>query len=94
VSKLAAIGDRIKTKKLAHDAKADEWAARLDAIEKREPAAFAIGDAVIAEREADLSEMEGTMRTLSNLPLAGSDGSSEESQPSTAVRSPINGRNA
>jgi hypothetical protein len=76
VSKLTAIGDRIKTKKLAHDAKADEWAARLDAIDKREPTAFAVGDAVIAEREADLTEMEGTMRTLSNLPLPGSDGSS------------------
>lgn len=70
VSKLGAIGDRIAAKKAAHDAKADEWAARLDALDGREPEAFAIGDAVIAEREADLTEMERTMRSLSNLPNA------------------------
>ena len=72
LSKLGAIADRIKSKKAAHDAKADEWATRLDALEQREPDAFAIGDAVLGEREADLAEMESTMRTLSNLPLAGS----------------------
>src|ERR1700726_4981322 len=76
VSKLSEIADRIKTKKAAHDTKADEWAARLDEIERREPHAFAAGDAVIAEREADLAQMESTMRTLSNLPLVGSDQSS------------------
>ena len=68
MSKLGSIADRIKMKKEAHDKKADEWAARLDAIDKREPAAFAISDAVIDERDADLKEMEDTMRTLSNLP--------------------------
>jgi hypothetical protein len=71
VSKLAAIGERIAAKKAAHDRKADEWAARLDEIEKKEPRAFAIGD-VIAEREADLAQLESTVRTLSNLgPLEG-----------------------
>ena len=76
MSKLGAIADRIKAKKEAHDAKADEWASRLDAIDQREPHAFAIGDAVIAERDADLAEMEATMRTLSNLPNVSSTGSS------------------
>jgi hypothetical protein len=78
MSKLADIADRIKTKKETHDRKADEWARRLDAIDRREPQAFAAGDAVIAERDADLSEMENTMRQLSNLPLAGSGHSDEQ----------------
>lgn len=68
VSKLGAISERIAAKKLAHDKKADEWAARLDALDMREPDAFAIGDAVIAERETDLGDMESNMRKLSNLP--------------------------
>lgn len=68
MSKLGAIADRIAEKKKAHDAKADEWAARLDALDRREPDAFAIGDAVIEEREGDLRDMENTMRTLGNLP--------------------------
>jgi hypothetical protein len=67
MTKLAAIADRIKSKKAAHDAKADEWAQRLDAIEQREPQAFAAGDAVLAEREQDLAVMESEMRQLSNL---------------------------
>jgi hypothetical protein len=77
VSKLAAMADRIASKKAAHDRKADEWAARLDALEKQEPLAFAAGDAVIAEREADVAQMEATMRSLSNLPLADFTPSSE-----------------
>jgi hypothetical protein len=66
VSKLAAIGERIAAKKAAHDRKTDEWAARLNEIEKKEPRAFAIGDAVIAERGADLAQLESTVPTLSN----------------------------
>lgn len=68
VSKLAAVADRIKTKKEAYDAKGDEWAVRLDALDKREPEAFAAGDAVVSERESDLAEMEATMKAISNLP--------------------------
>lgn len=68
VSKLGEIGLRIAAKKEAHDRKADDWAKRLDALDKREPTAFAIGDAVIEEREIDLSDMERSMRALSNLP--------------------------
>lgn len=70
MSKLAAISERIVEKKATHDKKADEWAARLDSLDKREPGAFAIGDAVIAEKEGDLAEMEKNMRTISNLPNA------------------------
>ena len=76
MSKLAAIGDRIAAKKAAHDRQADLWAARLNAVDEREKHAFAIGEAVIIEREADLSELESTVRTLSNLPLADSGQSS------------------
>lgn len=76
MTKLSAIADGIAAKKAAHDRQADLWAARLDALDKREPQAFAVGDAVIAEREADLAGMESDLRSLSNLsPLAGSGGS-------------------
>lgn len=68
VSKLGAIAERIAAKKAAHDAKADEWADRLNKLDAREPDAFAIGDAVIEERELDLSDMERSMRQLGNLP--------------------------
>ena len=68
VSKLGEIAARIAEKKASHDAKADEWAQRLDALDRREPAAFAIGDAVIEERELDLHDMERNMRQISNLP--------------------------
>lgn len=77
VSKLGAIAERIAAKKAAHDAKADEWALRLDGLDRREPDAFAIGDAVIEEREADLSDMERSMRQLGNLPNVVSGGSSQ-----------------
>jgi hypothetical protein len=80
VSKLGAIAERIAAKKIAHDAKADEWARRLDAIDRREPEAFAIGDAVIDERETDLADMEREMRTISNLPNVVSGGSSQGSK--------------
>lgn len=69
VSRLGGIAERIAQKHAAHDAKADEWAKRLDALDAREPAAFEYGDGVIAEKEDDLADMEKTMRTLSNLPL-------------------------
>jgi hypothetical protein len=71
-SRLGEIADRIARKRSAHDAKAEEWAKRLDAIDKAEPGAFAAGDAAVAEREADMKEFEDTIRQLSNLPLAGS----------------------
>jgi hypothetical protein len=80
LSKLGSIAGRITAKKASHDAKADEWAARLDAIDEREPEAFAIGDAVIEERETDLADMEREMRTLSNLPNVVSGGSSQGSK--------------
>lgn len=79
MSKLAAIADRIARKKAEHDAKADEWAKRLDDIEKREPEVFAVGEHAVASREVDLKDMEETMRALGNLgPLQG-DGSGPQS---------------
>jgi hypothetical protein len=68
LSKLAEAVAAIKDKKIAHDAKGQEWMDRLAKVGEREADAFAIGDAVIDEREADLREMEQTMRELSNLP--------------------------
>lgn len=72
---MGAIGQRIAAKKAKHDAKAEEWAARLDAVDALEPRAFAIGDAAVAEREQDIAQFESDMKVLSNLPLAGSGGS-------------------
>ena len=80
VSKLGAIAERIAAKKVAHDAKADEWAERLNALDAREPESFAIGDAGIQEREDDLSEMEREMRKISNLPNVLSGGSQQGSK--------------
>jgi hypothetical protein len=71
-SRLAEIADRIARKRAEHNAKADEWAKRLDAIDKAEPAAFAAGDAVMSEREADVRQFEDTIRQLSNLAPPGS----------------------
>lgn len=73
MTSMGAIGQRIAAKKAVHDAKADEWAARLDVVDALEPRAFAAGDAAVAEREADLAQFESDMKVLSNLPLAGSD---------------------
>ena len=70
MGKLGSIAERIAQKKAAHDAKAEEWGARLDAMDAREPEAFRVGDAVIAERDQDLASMERDLRQLSNLPLA------------------------
>lgn len=72
MSKLAEIADRMARKREAHNVQADSFAARLDAIDKQEPDAFARGDAFLKERETDLAEFEATIRQLSNLPLAGS----------------------
>lgn len=76
---LGSIGDRIAAKRAAHNAKAEEWAKRLDAVDALEPRAFAVGDAAVAEREQDLRQFESDMKVLSNLPLAGSDTSSNGS---------------
>lgn len=67
MSKLADVAERIKAKKLAHEARADAMAARLDKIDQREPEVFAIAEAAIDERMADLAGMEADMRSLSNL---------------------------
>lgn len=67
MSKLSEVADRIKAKKLAHEAKADEMAARLDAIDQREPEVFDMADNAIAQQDTDLSGMEADMRALSNL---------------------------
>ena len=81
MTKLSSIGDRIAAKKKAHDAKADEWGSRLDSIDAREPAAFAAGDAVLAEREQDIDQFERDMKQLSNLPLHAGSETSEPALP-------------
>ena len=84
MSKLGDIAARIVAKRDAHNVIADGFAARLDALDKAEPAAFAVGDQVIAERAADLATFEADMRQLSNLPLA----SSPPSPPASPAASP------
>jgi hypothetical protein len=74
MTKLAEIADRMARKRAIHDAQADSFAARLDAIDRREPDAFARGEAFLKERETDLQDFEASLRQLSNLPLAGSQG--------------------
>jgi hypothetical protein len=74
MTKLAEIADRMARKRALHDAQADSFAARLDAIDRREPDAFARGEAFLKERETDLQDFEASLRQLSNLPLAGSQG--------------------
>lgn len=81
MGKLGDTAARIAQKKAAHDAKAEEWANRLNAMDKREPEAFAVGDAVVSEREQDLSEMEKDLRQLSNLPFAPSPSPPPKSSP-------------
>ena len=66
MNKLAEAAERIRAKKIAHDAKGDEWLKRLDDLDAREPGAFAAGDAAIEDREVDLSDMEATVRSLGN----------------------------
>lgn len=73
MSKLAAVADRMTAKRAAHDAKADAFMARLDVIDKAEPAAFTRGEAFLKDREADLREFEDTLRQLTNLPLSDSE---------------------
>jgi hypothetical protein len=66
MTSLSAVADRIKAKKAAYAAKAEVWAARLDKLDKLEPAAFAAADAAVTAAEADLGGMEADMRTLTN----------------------------
>lgn len=85
MSKLSEAADRLARKKVVHDNKGDEWNRRLDALDQLEPAAFAMGDAAITEREVDLAGMENTIRTLSNLPFAASPSVQSSSAPPPAV---------
>src|SRR5579862_7762625 len=68
MASLGSISDRIKAKKAAHQAKADEWAAELDHMDQLEPELFAAGDAAVAERAADMDELRANFEGLrSNL---------------------------
>ena len=68
---LSAVAARIKAKKIAHQAKADQIAARLDALDQLEPHAFAAIEHSISGMETDLGDMESEIRALSNgSPLA------------------------
>lgn len=68
MANLSDIADRIKAKKEAYVAKADEWARRLDALDHKEPEAFAAGDAAVAWQEKEINDMESMVKGLSNLP--------------------------
>lgn len=66
MASLSSVADRIKAKKQLYAEKAESWGARLDALDKREPDAFAATEAAIVSHETDLSDMEADMRALSN----------------------------
>lgn len=79
MASLSVVSDRIKTKKEAHQAKADEWGAQLDAMDKLEPELFASGDAAISERQADMDELKANFHGLTNIAKPTSDGSANGS---------------
>jgi hypothetical protein len=68
MGKLSEAASRIKAKKAAHDAMADDWNARMNAIDKTEARVKPMVEQVISERVADLAGLEADMRELSNFP--------------------------
>lgn len=86
MASLKSISERIAEKHAAHMAKADEYAARLDGIDKREPEVFAHVDNVMDGLKGNLDGIESDMKALSNLPLGnGSDTSESASLRSTEI---------
>lgn len=69
MTSLSMIGARIAEKKARHAKKAEEWAARLDVLDEKEPGLFARGDHAVATAETDISGFEDDIVGLgSNLP--------------------------
>jgi cell pole-organizing protein PopZ len=66
---LADVAARIRNKKAKHDMLASDWASRLDKMDAAEPALLDAGESVLAEREADMKEMERNIRVLGNFPF-------------------------
>jgi hypothetical protein len=66
---LADVAARIRVKKSKHDMLASDWALRLDRMDAAEPGLIDAGESVLAEREADMKEMERNIRVLGNLPF-------------------------
>jgi hypothetical protein len=66
---LADVAARIRIKKANHDLLASDWARRLDRMDAQEPALLSAGESVLAEREADMREMERNIRVLGNIPF-------------------------
>jgi hypothetical protein len=79
---LGGVLARMQQKKAHHGMVAADWATRLDELDKREPEAFAAGEAILSERETDMAEMEANVRALSNTrPLAsGNSGDGEKNE--------------
>ena len=67
VADVAGIADRISQKKEARSKWAESMAARLDAMDAAEPAAFAGAEAVLAAQESDLGRLEEENKKLGNL---------------------------
>lgn len=82
MTSLSGIGARIAAKRAAHQAKADEWTERLDAIDAIEPALFTRGDLAVSAAEMDIADFENDLKELgSNLsPLPRSVGGSVKSE--------------
>lgn len=72
MSKLQAAAEAIKATKAMLDTEADKLMVRIMDINKAAPAAIAKSHAFLDMQKADVSEIESTLATLTNLPLDGS----------------------
>lgn len=72
MGKLAEVAARLQKAHQDNEAIGDDLMAKMDEIDKLRPLAAARAKAFIAEKRADIEEIEASLRALSNLPLTGS----------------------
>lgn len=80
LSKFHTLAERMDALHKRLEARADEFATRLDDIEKAEPVAFERAHAFLDGKQADLQKIDDTLAQLTNLPLAPSS-PAQSSQP-------------
>jgi len=69
MSKMARVAERIHETKKMLDSEADRLAKRLDAIDQATPVAMQNAHAFCDQQHKEVSEIENTLRQLSNSPL-------------------------
>ena len=67
MGKLAEAARRIRAVKEESEKEADRLIERVDEFQKKAPAAYEVGHAILNKGHADLAEMEAELRQLSNL---------------------------